>query len=460
MTTERNQNASLRIDPEFDSYLPRLSGQEIEELRASLKAEGCREALLVWNGILVDGHNRYRLCTELGIPFVTQVRDFKDRDQALNWILCNQLARRNLTSESYSYLRGKRYELEKKQGERTDLVTSGKSCQKSTETKPTLTTATKLAEQHKVSERTIRNDAQFAKAVDQLGPELRKKVLDRDSGLRKNDVVKLSKLPEPARERVMQAVETKQARNVTAAVQDHNRTQARAELSAKVAPPSNVTPLYTQRVICGDAVEQLKLLPTASAHLCLTDPPYGLDTHRTRDGGKDYADGKDYALELLDQVCAELARVLTPDAHLYVFNGYSYLLEFKQILIKRFGRDAVQDNPIVWIKDNHTMCNFSQWYASKCEYVWFVRRSASRPLAAKCSTDVIDCARERNHHSAAKPTELLRRFIENSTVPGETVIDPFAGSGSTLKAAKQTNRNAIGVEVDPVLAAAAQGAAA
>lgn len=96
------------------------------------------------------------------------------------------------------------------------------------------------------------------------------------------------------------------------------------------------------RVVCGSAPEVLAAMDDASAHLCVTDPPYGLDVHRTRGGGQDYADGREYAFKLLDQVCAELTRVLTPDAHLYVFSGYSYVQDFKEILARYFD---VQDNP-------------------------------------------------------------------------------------------------------------------
>jgi hypothetical protein len=76
------------------------------------------------------------------------------------------LGRRNLTVEQKSYLRGKRYNLEKNQGNRTDL-TSGTSCQKSE------TTAQKLATEYQVAEKTIRQDGHFAEAVDTLEEAVR-----------------------------------------------------------------------------------------------------------------------------------------------------------------------------------------------------------------------------------------------------------------------------------------------
>lgn len=88
----------LAIDPEFRSLIPPLRPEERELLATSLKAEGCRDVLVVWNGLLLDGHNRHEICTSEGIPFSTVDLVLKDRDAATTWIITNQLARRNLTA--------------------------------------------------------------------------------------------------------------------------------------------------------------------------------------------------------------------------------------------------------------------------------------------------------------------------------------------------------------------------
>ena len=90
---------TLKIDPEFQSLIPALSDDERAELEASLKAEGCRDALVVWagQGVLLDGHNRYAICQAHGIPFQVVERTFESRDHVIVWIVKNQLARRNLS---------------------------------------------------------------------------------------------------------------------------------------------------------------------------------------------------------------------------------------------------------------------------------------------------------------------------------------------------------------------------
>lgn len=87
----------IKIDPEFANLLPALSEGDCEMLEESLLKDGCRDALITWNGTLVDGHNRYRLCTKHNLPFKTVEREFKDRNDAKLWILKNQLSRRNVS---------------------------------------------------------------------------------------------------------------------------------------------------------------------------------------------------------------------------------------------------------------------------------------------------------------------------------------------------------------------------
>lgn len=89
----------LIIDPEFQSLLPPLSDKEFKQLEENIKADGCRDSLKIWNGIIIDGHQRYKICRENNIPFKTEEIDFTDRDDAIVWIIQNQLGRKNLSPE-------------------------------------------------------------------------------------------------------------------------------------------------------------------------------------------------------------------------------------------------------------------------------------------------------------------------------------------------------------------------
>ena len=86
----------LKISESLEHLMPPLSDTELRLLRASLISEGCRDPLVTWNGTLVDGHNRYAICHEHGIPFNCVEMQFADEAEARRWIIRNQLARRNL----------------------------------------------------------------------------------------------------------------------------------------------------------------------------------------------------------------------------------------------------------------------------------------------------------------------------------------------------------------------------
>lgn len=89
-------NSEPKIDTEFVALIPPLTPEEFAGLKQSILAEGCREPIILWDNIIIDGHNRYRICTENNIPFQTIQKEFTDRNEAKVWMLRNQLSRRNL----------------------------------------------------------------------------------------------------------------------------------------------------------------------------------------------------------------------------------------------------------------------------------------------------------------------------------------------------------------------------
>ena len=86
----------MKIDVEFQSLIPPLTYEEKKMLEESILSEGCRDAIVVWNDTIIDGHNRYEICTKHNIPFETVNRDFDSRNDAIEWIIKNQFGRRNL----------------------------------------------------------------------------------------------------------------------------------------------------------------------------------------------------------------------------------------------------------------------------------------------------------------------------------------------------------------------------
>ena len=123
---EDRLSPELIIDEEFAGLIPPLTPDELSGLEQSIIAEGCREAIIVWNGVIVDGHNRYRICRAHNIPYRTERKEFASRDEAMLWMLRNQLGRRNLNDfqrvEMVRKCEGAvKAQAKERQGTRTDI---------------------------------------------------------------------------------------------------------------------------------------------------------------------------------------------------------------------------------------------------------------------------------------------------------------------------------------------------
>jgi len=186
----------VEIDNEFRNYILPLSNEEFEKLEASILSEGIRDPLVIWQGILLDGYHRYKIAQEHGLEYKTVEVELPDRDAAKEWILVNQLGRRNLTEQEASYYRGKLYSARKQQGARTDLTLAQNGLK--------LNTAEELGKQYGVSKNTIKRDEQFSKAVDkvaiEIGDEAKKAILLGKAGVPKERVEQLIEIKQEAPE--------------------------------------------------------------------------------------------------------------------------------------------------------------------------------------------------------------------------------------------------------------------
>lgn len=201
---QRKQSAEqikshIKIEQEFRALIPPLAEEEFAQLEENIRQEGCRDALIVWQQgedyILIDGHNRHNICTHHKLDFKVQIMDFADRAEAKDWMIRNQLGRRNLTPEQQSYLRGKRYENEK--GQRGgDRKTTRQS---KAQNEPL--TAERLASEYGVGRETIKRDEKFAIGIDRIGegsPDLKRRILAGETRFKKSDIQKVADLPEEA----------------------------------------------------------------------------------------------------------------------------------------------------------------------------------------------------------------------------------------------------------------------
>ena len=186
---EVKEVVELKIDPEFREKIPPLTEEEFNQLRDNILADGeIYEPIVTWNGIIVDGHNRYRIVQEHPeIPFHTKPMNFIDKWAAFEWMYRKQLGRRNLTPEQKRYLIGKTYEARKNTqgGTGANQYTAakeqtGQNVHSATRRETKDGTAGEIGREFGVDGKTVRRAEHFAKGLDraaEVDPEFKGEIL-------------------------------------------------------------------------------------------------------------------------------------------------------------------------------------------------------------------------------------------------------------------------------------------
>ena len=205
---------NIVILPVFKDLIRPLDNDEMAQLKANILSNGCQDSLKIWQTtqkiinsdsatneeqfVLIDGHNRYKICTENNVSFAVSIMKFQSLDDVISWMIDLQLGRRNMSLNEISYYRGLKYNQEKKI-EKTDNFSS---------TGTSLKTSQKLAEQYGINEKTIRRDAEFAKGVESLSQELKRDFLSGNVKVTKKDIEELGKADTREKVSTIEAIKT------------------------------------------------------------------------------------------------------------------------------------------------------------------------------------------------------------------------------------------------------------
>lgn len=207
----------------------------------------------------------------------------------------------------------------------------------------------------------------------------------------------------------------------------------------------------------GDCLEYIKSLADASVDLIVTDPPYkvtpkgcagttgGMIAKKQNMIGMVFEhndiEPKDYA--------PEFYRVLKDGSHCYVMTNHINLISMLNSF-SDVGFHFIKS--LIWKKDNKIMGRF---YMSQFEYILFFRKGKGVQINNCGTSDILEVPNKKhkdadgkNLHDTEKPVELMEILVENSSKPGDLVMDPFMGVGSTGLACKHLDRNFIGIELD------------
>jgi len=469
---------NLTINPDLKSLIPPLTSDEFSQLEANVLADGIRDPIIVWNGTIVDGHNRYNLAQKHGLKFETLEMQFAEFCDAVDWMVNNQLGRRNLTESQKDHLIGKRYQNEKQRlGGQIKSAATNINSEGVGKNFPPLSTAEKLGQEYGISARQVKFNEDFAKGVDliaKVDSSKRDDILLEKSNLTKGEVQQFSKLQKQVEKEVKessffvsreeQEVEIEKRAIELAEQKLKILEEEKKNYYLKVAnrikeseslPQSLENEIVSKtyqinhkdvflvngchKLIVADSFVDIDFIKSHAVNIdcVLTDPPYGV-SYKSPSGSAltqrgDYkvieGDGKEFDPSILFKYSQN---VITWGA-----NHYANRLENSA-------------GWIVWDKREGSAINLN----SDCEMAWSNMLNSAR-LFHHTWNGMIKASEHNTKriHPTQKPVKLFEFCLE-VTKAGRVVIDLFAGSGTIIPACDRSSRIAIAVEKDYTYVAA------
>lgn len=194
----------------------------------------------------------------------------------------------------------------------------------------------------------------------------------------------------------------------------------------------------------GDCLELMKDIPDESVDMILTDPPYGMAFQSGYRTSRYEKIKGDQSLDWLDDFIDEIFRVSKNNTANYMFCSFHHIDIFKQAIEKRFK----VKNIITWVKNNTSMGDLKGDFAPKTEFIIFFQKGR-RLINGKRDSNVFEYNKTRNEfHPTQKPVDMIEYMISKFSDEGNTILDPFMGSGTTGIACQNLNRDFVGMELD------------
>ena len=216
----------------------------------------------------------------------------------------------------------------------------------------------------------------------------------------------------------------------------------------------------------GDSISWMRTQPTSSFDLIIADPPYNV--------GKDYGAAIDWReedkyIQFLREWTIEATRLLESHGTMYVFMGFRFISPLYDILEKhcelnfnswicwhytqgkgrRRGYSARHDDILMFTKSKEFVFNLDDIRVPQKYYRTINNMRGANPGDVWEFSHIHYCQENRQRHPSQKPEGLVERLVLASSNPGDRILDPFSGSGTTLRVCQQLSRNCIGIELNP-----------
>jgi predicted methyltransferase len=419
---QQEHEQTLHFDSEYKRLVRSLTSEEYARLKADIKKDGKIYSPIFINteNIVLDGHHRYQIAHELNLTDIpTKTIFFSDKLDEKEFVIRCNLNRRHLNMVDKAFLANELHKIMKERTARgrpkTDWkkVLDNKSSQKSPDKKreKESTEAYKRRKENKTLTKSAKSHG--------ISPET----------LRKYQTVLSSKYEDVKRQLACQSISIAKA---------YNKIQEREENEELLKHSLDLNKLRAQqeqmkhRIIIskGDFRDFMSTVQDETISLIFTDPPYSRDT-----------------MEVYIDLAKLADRVLRP--------GYSMVTYFGQYILPNILDLVLKNSQLQywWLicvqhTGGQTKMHHRQVRVCWKPLLWFTKGELSPNLARYVEDLIVSKQPDKSKHPWAQSPIEAQQLIERLTQPGDTILDPFMGSGTTGIAALSTGRKFIGFEKD------------
>ncbi len=397
----------LEIKEEFKKLIPALTAEEFKQLEDNCLAEGIREKIITWNGFIIDGHNRYEIATRWNLDYETESKNFKNEEDVKEWMILNQFGRRNLSNYQRSVLALELEGLFKEKAKEKQREAGGAVRQKSD--KAEVDTKKELAKVAQVSHDTI---AKVKKIQEKAPEEVKEKLRSGEVSInqaykeiKKEEKQKQKEEKRKEQELIIQSIENNPLKDIETIIE------------------KGWYKVGNQFLYYGSNTDKEFIAKLPKAKFAFADPPYnaGVD-----EWDFNFKWQLDYLQDFADVVA------VTPGG----WNACNFYKETKMNYIWEM---------FCWISNGMTH--------GKCGYANVIKTSIFGNVKPKISQDfwkitIKTSESEDTKHKGRKPYDFMIHLIDLFTDENDVIIDPFAGSGTTLLMSEEMNRLSYNAELN------------
>lgn len=378
----------MKIKEEFKKLIPPLTADEYSQLEANCIAEGIRDAILTWNGFIIDGHNRYEIANKHGLKYRTEEKKFESENDVKEWMILNQFGRRNLSNYQRSVLA---LELEDVFSVKAkERMYGGIPVPKSEQGR----TIEKIKDIANVGKDTI---AKVKTIQQKAAPEVKAK-------LETGEVSINQAYQEIKKEEKKEAVKIERSR------------------LAEIGKDKKIDVDFR----LGDFEEILSDIPDGSVDCIITDPPYP----------------QEY-IECWTKLSRFAKRVLKPNGFCIAYSGQMYLPE----VIKRMNENLDYYWTFAVYHEGQTQIVNGVNLICRWKPV-LIFQNGKKKISNTIQDYFISEQREKTGHDWQQSQSGVGYLVEMFTKVGDLVCEPFAGSGTTINVCVDKKRKIIAAEID------------